>query len=144
MIKYLKLDVVVTFSIIDGQHSLKVSVPPGSVRDWLLCLYLLNDNTIESFIFTDNSGKSKIEIRLGELTEWNEASQRCHFKTSLSASALNYLRGFLARYYRDGAAEVDHIDIEADEPKFGYITVSVDEHRPPISSDELRRRLGIG
>lgn len=144
MKKFLKLDLSVDSSLIDGQPILNVSVPPGSVRDWLICLHLLQDNLIEACVFSNDSAASKLEIRLAASSNWKVGSQSGHFVASLAPSALDYLRSFFARYYRDGVAEVDHIDVETDEPKMGYITLSVHEHLPPVSGDEVRRRLGMG
>ena len=143
MKKFLKLELRVEPSLIDDQSILNVSVPPGSVKDWLLCLHLVQDNLVEACVFGDDRASSKLEIQLGRSCEWKAGSQSGHFIISLTESALGYLRSFFARYYRDGVAEVDHIDIESDEPKFGYITIGVDEHLQPVSSEEVKRRLGI-
>ncbi|AGA24786.1 hypothetical protein [Singulisphaera acidiphila] len=144
MKKFLKLDLSVDSFLMDGQPILNVSVSLGNAKDWLLCLHLLQDNLIEACVFSNDSAASKLEIRLGASCEWKVGSQSSHFIVSFTAFALDYLRSFFARYYRDGVAEVDHVDIEVDDPQMGYITVSVDEHLPPVSSDEVRRRLGIG
>ena len=143
MKKFLKLELPVNSSVVDGQPILEVSVPRESLKDWLLCIYLLQDDLIEACVFSDHRAGSKLEIRLGASCEWKAGTQSGYFTTLLTDSALGYLRSFFARYYRDGVAEVDHIDIGSDEPEFGYITISVDEHLPPVSSDEARRRLGI-
>jgi hypothetical protein len=143
MKKFLKLELLVDSSLIDDQSILNISVPPGSVKDWLLCLLLIQDNLVEACVFGDDRARSKLEVRLGESCEWKMGSQSGHFMMLLTESALGCLIGFFGRYYRDGIAEVDHIDIESIKPKFGYITVRVDEHSQPLSSEEVKRRLGI-
>ena len=143
MKKLLKFNLAVRSSIAGGQPLLKVAIRPADVRDWLLCLHLLHDHHIEACVFGSDENGSKLEIRLGESCEWRVGSQAGHFILSLTNCGLDYMRSFFARYYRDGVAEVDHIDFETDEPRMGYIIVTVDESAAPVSSDEVKRILGI-
>jgi hypothetical protein len=53
------------------------------------------------------------------------------------------LRCFFLRYFRDGFAEVDHVDIDDTANAGGYLTFVVSEFAPPVSPDEAKRRLGL-
>jgi hypothetical protein len=52
---------------------------------------------------------------------------------------------FFLKYYRDGMAEVDHMDVEANDTRNSEsvidLVVKVAHARPPISEDQLRWRL---
>jgi hypothetical protein len=143
MKKFVKIELRADSSLVDDQSILNISVPPGSLKDWLLGLLLVQDKLVEACVFGDDTARSKLEVQLGASCEWRVGSQSGHFMMSLTESALGYLIGFFARYYRDGIAEVDHIDIESTEPKFGYITVRANEYSRPVASEEVKRRLGI-
>jgi hypothetical protein len=143
MKKFLELELYVDSSLVDDQSILSISVPPGSLKDWLLGLLLIQDKLVEACVFGDDTAHSKLEVQLGTSCEWKAGSQSGHFMISLTESALGYLIGFFARYYRDGVSEVDHIDIESINPTFGYITIHASEHSRPLSSEEVKRRLGI-
>jgi hypothetical protein len=57
---------------------------------------------------------------------------------------LGYVGAYLLRFYRDGVAAVDHIDVEAKiEGTNGYITFYVESFVPPVTEQEARRRLGL-
>lgn len=52
---------------------------------------------------------------------------------------------FFLKYYRDGRAEVDHLDVEAGWDTGGRcdFTLKVSEFQAPVSEREARRRLGL-
>lgn len=64
---------------------------------------------------------------------------------SLGRIALEAWLVFFLKYYRDGRAEVDHLDFEAawDTGDACDFTLKVALHKPPVSADEARRRLGL-
>lgn len=63
----------------------------------------------------------------------------------LTRNNLDYVHQFFLKYYRDGVAEVDHLDLEAVDAETGheeiYITFQVSESRPPLSPEEAKKRL---
>jgi hypothetical protein len=66
------------------------------------------------------------------------------FKGLLSMNALEYLLYFLLKYYRDGSAESEHIDIdfELTDNSILTLTVKAEENRY-YSSEEMKRMLGL-
>lgn len=65
----------------------------------------------------------------------------------LSSQELEYWLSFFLRGFRDGMAEVDHIDVETDSPSStepsGFFVLKVPDAVPPVSAEEARRRLGL-
>jgi hypothetical protein len=65
----------------------------------------------------------------------------------LSSTELEYWLCFFLRGVRDGMAEVDHIDVEADPSSGselpGFFVLKVPNAAPPVSAEEARRRLGL-
>lgn len=65
----------------------------------------------------------------------------------LSKQELGYWLHFFLRYYRDGAAEVDHIDVEYTEANASlseaWLILKFPNAKPPVSAEEACRRLGL-
>ncbi len=65
----------------------------------------------------------------------------------VSRTELESWMSFFLRYYRDGVAEVDHLDLEAHasdgEAKTVYVLLRVGKFGQPLSGDEARRKLGL-
>ena len=63
----------------------------------------------------------------------------------LTGNNVDYLCQFFLKYYRDGVAEVDHVDLEASNAETGdqevYVTFQVSESKLPLSPEEAKRRL---
>ncbi|HLJ85253.1 MAG TPA: hypothetical protein VKZ53_00430 [Candidatus Angelobacter sp.] len=58
---------------------------------------------------------------------------------------LGHVYYFFLKYYRDGLAEVDHLDLEAIDAETGsneiYVTFNVSESKAPMTPEEAQRRL---
>jgi hypothetical protein len=63
------------------------------------------------------------------------------FCLTLTPGALDFVRHFFLRYYRDGVAEVDHIDVQNCDG--GYTTICAQDSAPAVSEKEAKRRLGL-
>ena len=60
---------------------------------------------------------------------------------NLTTSDLDFVRHFFLRFYRDGLAEVDHIDVQTGDG--GYIIFCAELSVPPLSAEEAERLLGV-
>lgn len=132
-----------------GQSVLLLSFRRGALADWCAALSLLREGLIDTLTLADERGKERVRIRVLPKGE-NRGSARVGFKSNMSQfelthTSLEYVQHFFLKYYRDGLAEVDHIDLEAidtDTGKSGeYITFRVPDWRPPASSQEAEKRL---
>jgi hypothetical protein len=146
MKKFLDLPLVVDSLTIEQQSSLRIHIPRTIVKDWSLCLQLLLENLIDSFIFRHNSLESRriVEFRLETVSQSNVKEISNRIIIGFTTRDLDFIRHFFLRYYRDGVAEVDHIDIETCGDTYsGYITILVEESVPPVSPDEASRRFNM-
>lgn len=149
MNKYIQLPVQLNLQEYDRQTVLRVSFDRSAVKEWCLCLGLLNEQLIESLTVSDLGGKFKLELRiLSEPSQEQSVAEVGSTKTSvqLTSSDLEYTYYFFMRYYRDGVAEVDHIDLQIqlhDAQTFGYLTFDVPDSLPELSIDELKNRLDL-
>jgi len=132
-----------------GQKVLRLRFHRDALRDWCLGLCLLKEGLVEAFTVIEQ-GASGTKVKF--LVEQRFSSKpRITFQAQssevrLTGNNLDYLRQFFLRYYRDGVAEVDHLDLEASDAETGddevYVTFEVSESRPPLSPEEAKRRLG--
>jgi len=141
MRKFADISFAVEEVVVEGQPLLRIHVTSVSLRDWCLCLQLLQDNLVEAFTFRRANSSKKVQVARGTVNRSGITGDGDHRALTLSARDLDFARYFFLRYYRDGAAEVDHIDIETGEG--GYVVFAVDESLPPVSSEEAKRRLGM-
>jgi hypothetical protein len=97
----------------------------------------------------DLSGEKVLKLRLRIKPE-DDPKARISFKSDtslveLTPMGLKYMQYFFLRYYRDGVAKVDHIDIEAigidSEITDVYLTMRVGSSRPSVSPEEAKQRL---
>ena len=141
MRKFADISLAVEEVIVEGQPLVRIRVTPVNLRDWCLCLQLLQDSMIEAFTFRRENSSRRMQVARSAGNRSAVTGDADAPGLALSAPDLEFVRHFFLRYYRDGAAEVDHIDIETEEG--GYIIFAVDESLPPVSSEEAKRRLGL-
>lgn len=143
MKKHIDLALKVKEVTLEGQNVVSITVPPSCLRDVCLCLQLLQDSYVDAFTTRNPEDGQSLELYRGEISTVQSGRKHRQHAVSLNPQALSYVLAFFIRYYRDGYATVDHIDIE-DEKRVGdYITFRVKEYTPPLSAEEARRRLGI-
>ena len=141
MNKNIQLAIEVNSRKVDGQSVMNVHVPPNCLEHWCFCLQLLHDELVDSCVVFAPAAQFKLESRCE--TSSTHLKRNAIDVVCLSPQALDFLRSFFLKYFRDGFAEVDHLDIEDDLQHGGYLTFSVSEYSPPISVDEVRKRLGL-
>lgn len=119
---------------------------PGHIS---LELSLLKEQLCDSVLLrSDRSTPGSVLFRVGggparAYATWFED----RLELTLAWSELEYWLAFFLKYYRDGMADVDHLDLEAerlDAPgRIVDVVVRVGAYAPPIDSGEARRRLGL-
>ena len=86
-------------------------------------------------------------VRVGRLQSGEESRCRWYaarrLEVLLADGELERWLGFFLKYFRDGCAEVDHMDVEArdDAGATFDLTLKVAHSAPPVGADEARRRL---
>ena len=70
------------------------------------------------------------------------------FEVRLLPRDLEFMESYLLKYYRDGRAEVDHIDIDLYAPysgvEVGTLILRAGDSAPGMTAEEAMRILGIG
>ncbi len=124
----------------------KVSLSNDILERFCIGLCLLKEGLIDSLDLVDHHGSvfrlqrsdSAICVRLGE------------GKTILTLSEIELERWvhFTLRTVRDGIADVDHFDVEAplagSSSEIVDVVIAFPASVPPVSPNEVRRRLGLG
>lgn len=118
---------------------------PGRVA---LELALLRVELCDMVVVRTTSGRHVVRLLRGQVpTNASAVWRDDRLELSLSSVALEGLLGFFLKYYRDGMADVDHVDLEARAPEVegGIVDVMVRVGRsaPPVSGEEARKRLGL-
>jgi hypothetical protein len=149
MKKHLQLSLNVELVRYPQQTAFTISLNRESLRDWCLGLSLLKEDLIETLAVSAERGKRKFEIELlasaGPTVRAQADFSSETTRLKITPNHADYLLHFFLKYYRDGAAEVDHVDVEAASPDEGsegtYITFKVPDSSPPLSPEEAERRL---
>lgn len=144
MKKTLRHPIGIELARIDHQAIIYVAIPFVCLSEWLLGLMLLKEKLINTLIIRSTVAPCSIKLYLDSGTNVVLITDRNSVQLQLSQMTLDYLIHYFLKYYRDGIAEVDHIDIEAEmEGEDAYITFTADAARPPVDASEARRRLGL-
>jgi hypothetical protein len=120
------------------------NTPPAAVA---LALSLLNENLVEAVVFRPAEPEWVVRFRKAS------SEQRARFKWygkhrlefEMGQVELERWLVFFLKYYRDGVAEVDHLDTEGtnDAGVSHDLTLRVSLAADPVSEEEARRRLGL-
>jgi hypothetical protein len=133
-----------------GQSVLKIELINKALLDWCLGLCLLKEDLINVLHVRNENSRLKSAFKVS-MEAKQEVQSHATFgaeqtRIVLTRSDLDYVIHFFLKYYRDGLAEVDHIDLEVlcdSEGQDSCITLKVSEFMPPLDSDEAERRLGL-
>ncbi len=124
-----------------NKKSLCVNIPPESLTNWCLCLELLLGSYVDSFAFVNVASHTRLNVSMSNETSfWNQVTPS-QFEIGLDRDDAEALTAFLMRYFRDGVAEVDHVDVQMVND--GYVIFKVEEFAPPMSQEELMRKLDL-
>jgi hypothetical protein len=113
-----------------------------------LALTLLEWELVSSVVFEaaerhylEVSVDRSIQPAVGGLAKWEPP--RIHLK--LSKNSFEYWLAFALKYYRDGAGDVDHIDIDARTSLKGHadtvLVFKVPSAKEALSPDQARKRI---
>ena len=149
MNKHLQLPVDIELKHYPGQEVLLISFRREALRDWCLGLCLLQAGLIDTLVVTEERKKMTVKISFGTNPQINRIARATLrqdiSQVELTRNGLDYLQHFFLTYYRDGAAEVGHLDLEAIDGDTGkkaiYITFLVSDSVPSVSPEEAERRL---
>ena len=134
-----------------GQTVLNIEFETRALADWCLGLCLLKEELIPVLVVHEEAAKGKLEIQLAGQTK-HRAKTQASFESGatrvrLAPDDLDCLLHFFLKYFRDGVAEVDHLDLDVESQtnnQDSTITFKVPESAQPLSAEEAKRRLGLG
>jgi hypothetical protein len=141
-------DVSIEMEDVDQERLVIVTFSDKAVAQLCLGLSMLWHRLVES-VSLQGSG---VTLGVGRADSDGDARAMVTWKNRraslrLSAKELEYWLCFFLRGVRDGMAEVDHIDVEADSSSSaelpGFFVLKVPNAAPPVSAEEARRRLGM-
>ncbi len=114
---------------------------------WCLNLCLLHQELVDKLLFR---GPVNLSLRINqspdEIRRTVVSISPKEVALSVHPVELGYWVSFFLQYYRDGAAPVDHIDVEAaiesSENEEAYVIFTVKDALPSLSAKEARRIIG--
>lgn len=148
MNKQLRLPVDIDLVRHPGQIVLRLVFHREGLCDWCLGVSLLKEGLIETLTL---SGQLTKEAKVQFLMESKVGGTvGVSFKpdvirVAMTNNSLDYVQRFFLKYYRDGVAEVDHLDLQAIDAETGnkeiYVTFRVPDARAPVTPQEAKKRL---
>lgn len=132
------------------QTVLNVEFQKEALADWCLGLCLLKEGLITVLLVREEAAKGTLEIQLAKPTKPRTRAQ-ASFRpeatlVKLTPHDLDYLLHFFLKYFRDGVAEVDHLDMDVEslsDNQDSTIVFKVPASVPPLSAEAARMRLGV-
>ena len=126
-----------------------ISFSRSSIQEWCLGIILLKLHLIQTLIISNEHKQKCLEIQIFEAPERSSKSKvilnSTSYWISISQTQVEYILSFFLKYYRDGIAEVDHVDLDAIDVENGNqevgITITVPDFAPSMTPEELDRRL---
>jgi hypothetical protein len=117
-------------------------VNAGILRDLIVELSLMYFGLAERLTIRAADGP-KIQLTPSDREFGEVTTTSALVAVGLSQQQLESCLAYLLRYERDGAADVQHLDVEVgDEARFTLVFVGSDITEP-MSADEANRALGI-
>jgi hypothetical protein len=149
MTKHLKLPLRLELVRYSGQTVLNIQFESKALSGWCLALCLLKEGLTAALVISEEGAKGKLELEL--MSEAKERRTHASFEAEtarlrITSNDLDYLLHFFLKYYRDGFAEVDHLDLEvvaANERQDASVTFKVPESAQPLSPEQAKKRLRL-
>jgi hypothetical protein len=148
MTKYVRLPFSMRLELLSGQTVVRIALERGAVADLCLGLILIREQLTDSVLLVEARTNKKLRLELAaslKRTSVMSSAEGDRTDLALVPTDLDYLLHAFLKYYRDGAAEVDHFDLQAD---FGngvdldaYVTFVVPDSVAPLTEDEAKKRL---
>lgn len=132
----------------DGTSSADIRVDSQLLPSFLLELFLLRESLIDDLVCHNDNGQA-LSLRASQESGFSQGTYASsEASLTLSSRDLEFISSFLLKYYRDGVAEVTHIDISIHRPgsssEEGVLIIEAADWRAGMTGDEARRILGIG
>ncbi len=130
-------------------RSIILGIQDDTVTRWCLLLCMLEKGLISGITISNGQANVlRIVFNNAYKSKWGIVTWKGDFAELIIAkNEIELLIGFFLRYYRDGVADVDHLDFDMDPSRPGAkaatLTITVPRARPPLSNNELERRLGF-
>lgn len=132
----------------EREDSVVVTFDDRVITEWCLNLFLLREGLLER-ISLAGQDEVAVEVLNGRQVAKQERAQarwtRNCLELHVSPTELQYWIRFFGKYYLEGVADVDHIDVETQPAKGSRstsLTLKVLRAVAPVSAEEARRRLG--
>ena len=144
MKEYMKVPARVKITHYTDEISLRVQLKPNEIQDWCMGLLLLKENIVISLTFIETNKKEKLKLLLTEDPQITKKAKKGKIplqssnngkvsfeseetKIYLTPNNLDYLLAFLLQYYKKTIGNVDHVDMEFDDPLGTWVTFEVSE-----------------
>jgi hypothetical protein len=127
---------------VDGQEVIQVRCNLADIAKLVLALCLLRERLVDSFTIIGGRGV-KLEILQKEgLAQAAITRTSDKIEAALPLLSIDMVLNFYLIYYRDGFADVSHVDVETDEGvNGGYLTFFAADSKPPLSAEDLEEHL---
>jgi hypothetical protein len=143
MKKTIRLCIGIDDKGLSGHWAVNVRISEESLPDWTLGLTLLKENLVQSVVFVTSDGSKKLEITQSASIGHAVAREKNGVITvELSVNQVEYIQAFFLKYFRDGVAEVDHLDLDVFHgSEETYFTIFVAKAAPALSPNEAKKKL---
>jgi hypothetical protein len=145
-LRHTELPVVFKRMSYPGQDVLKVDFGVSVQNEWCLDLVLLREGLVDQLELSDLKRTYSLSIAQSKSEHSAITWKKKSASLALDVNRLDYLISYFLKFFRDGVAEVDHIDLEtrsvSGENKEAYVTFAVSKATPSITGNELRKLLG--
>ena len=134
-------------SLVERSGCLTVDLAESAPDSISLGLALLSEGLVDDL--TLRPPRSTWAVRLRKLAELRDMRVRRYgnqrIELVIGQVELERWLAFFLKYFRDGCAEVDHLDASGAWDNGGSLdfTLKVSIFAPPVSEDEARKRLGM-
>lgn len=143
-----KVSFVLPLHVEHGKHGegrdelhkyMRVRISRADNAMWCCMLALLDQDLAQCIIIKDAISGIGVLVKLGKKNEFKVTRERKEISIELAKMAVGALLVFFLKYFRDGAAEADHCDIETTSGD--YMIFSAADFRPPLSPNAGKKIL---
>ena len=145
MNRRVELPIAISDKRVSYQRVITIDLGAVPIDEWCLNLCLLKEGLVDAVTF---AGKGRLRIEVDHTIERarhaRARSESGQVELFVHPEELDFWTSFFLKAYRDGMAEVSHIDVEAasipDDEEI-YVTFLAGKSAPPMPGDEARKIL---